>query len=368
MEVSFSRLQLIFLLLLSLGISNHVLIIPHLIQAAGRDAWISIIVAYLVLIGWSVILYVILRSMRTSPLDSWLIERIGKFGSRIVTGGLAFYLLIAGTLIIFDTVKNINIYFLPHTPNLVITLTFILLSYNAARSGLKTLIYLSAALLPLVWILGFGVSSMTMSSKDYGMLYPVFTEGILPDIRGGAIVFGGSMDLLIILLLQYKLKKPLNYGTLFVLLTILIGLIMGPTIGATAAFGPFQAGNMRFPAFEQWRLVMLGRQISHVDFLAVFQLMSGSVLRTALIIHLVSETLGGRSIKPIFRQSLMLSVTAIMSLPTLMELSDILVQKLIHNYFYTYSLWFGIIITGILLAAVCLPKKKKGGKANESVT
>ncbi|MDF2663478.1 MAG: spore gernimation protein GerXB, partial [Paenibacillus sp.] len=178
-ESSFSRLQLVFLLLLSLGISNHVLIIPHLLQTAGRDAWISILMAYAVLVVWvlvvwSLLLYLILKSMQASPFDRWLEGRIGAIGCWIVIGVFALYLLVAGTMIIFDTVKNISIYFLPRTPNVIIIVTFIGLCFGAARSGLKTLVYLSAVLLPIVWILGMGVSIMTMGNKDYGMLFPVF--------------------------------------------------------------------------------------------------------------------------------------------------------------------------------------------------
>jgi hypothetical protein len=203
-----------------------------------------------------------------------------------------------------------------------------------------------------------GVSIMTMGNKDYGMLFPVFTEGMDPSIRGGALVFGGSMDLLVLLLLQHKADKPLNYGTVFVLLTILAGLIMGPTVGSTAAFGPSQAGNMRFPAFEQWRLVMIGNQISHVDFLAAFQLMAGSMTRTALVIHLLATLLGSRF--PRFRLAIALICTVVMSLPSLLTVSDIRMQELIHAYFYTSSLWFGLALTAVLLVAAYMrPKERK---------
>lgn len=365
MQVSFSRLQLIFLLLLSLGISNHVLIIPHLLQEAGRDAWVSILAAYVILIGWSFFLYLILKSMGITPFNSWLEAKSGKIGYWIIVSGLTLYLLVAGTMIIFDTVKNINIFFLPSTPNAVIIFSFIILSFGAARSGLKTLIYLSILLLPIVWILGIGVSFMTVKSKDYSMLYPLFTEGFTPDLRGIVIVFGGSIDLMILLLLQHKLKKPLNYGTVAILLTLLAGLIMGPTIGSITAFGPFQAANMRFPAFEQWRLVMIGNHISHVDFLAAFQLMAGSVMRTALIIFLAAELIGYRMQK--YKQAIMVVATLIMALPSIMQLSDIRAQKIIHSYFYGYSFWFGVMITAALLVIAYFPRKK-ADIANENVT
>ncbi|MGG1551356.1 endospore germination permease [Paenibacillus ferrarius] len=364
MEVSFSRLQIVFLLLLSLGISNHVLIIPHLLQAAKRDAWFSILIAYLALIGWSLILYLILKSMGMLSFYIWLKTRVGMIGLSIVSVCFALYLVAAGIMIVFDTTKNVSIYFLPKTPDIVVILSYIFLSYIAANSGLKTLVYMSTMLLPVVWMLGIGVSLMTMSSKDYGMLHPLLKEGLGPELSGGVVVFGGSIDLMVLLLIQHKLSKPLNYGVIFVLLTLLIGLIMGPTLGSIAAFGPYQAENLRFPAFEQWRLVMIGKQISHVDFLAAFQLMAGSIVRTALIIHLLSELAAVQFRK--YRQAVMLLSAAILSLPSLFKISDIRMQEIIHHYFYTYSLWFGVVITGVLFTISYIPQRK--GNSSESIT
>ncbi|WP_054024476.1 endospore germination permease [Bacillus sp. FJAT-28004] len=357
MEVSFSRLQIIFLLLLSLGISNHVLIIPHLLKAAGRDAWISILFAYLALIVWSLILFWILKSMSTLSFQDWIEGRIGTIGYKIIGSGFALYLLVAGMMIVFDTTKNVNIYFLPKTSSAIVILSFIFLTYFAARGGLKTIVYMSTMLLPIVWLFGIGVAIMTKSSKDYGMLQPIFTEGIGPDLRGIVVVFGGSIDLMVLLLLQHKLKKPLNYGTVFVLLTLLVGLIMGPTLGSLASFGPIQAANFRFPAFEQWRLVMIGRHISHVDFFAVFQLMAGSIVRTALIIHFLHQLIARGSEK--FSKTIMLSITVVISLPALLMISDISMQAFIHRYFYHYSLWFGVAITAILFMITHIPHRRE---------
>ncbi|MFD0681970.1 MULTISPECIES: GerAB/ArcD/ProY family transporter [unclassified Paenibacillus] len=197
MESTFSR-RLILFMLLSLGISNHVFIISHLIQAAGRDSWFSILLGYVVLLGWSLIMYLVLKSMHATTFNDWLKERIGKFGCWLVCGVLVLYPLILGMLIIFDMTRNINIYLLPRTSNAVVVLSFVLVSYIAARSGLKTIVYMSSVLLPIVWLLGIGISMFTMKKKDYGIIHPFFVEGIGPNLHGGVIVFGGSIELLIL--------------------------------------------------------------------------------------------------------------------------------------------------------------------------
>lgn len=356
METLFSRPQIVFVLLLSLGISNHVFIIPHLIQTAGRDAWISICLGYAVLIGWSLMLYIVLKSMRASSFYDWLDKRIGTFGRWLVCGALVLYILILESMIIFDTTRNIDIYFLPKTPNAIIVLCFVLISFGAARTGLKTIVYMSAVLLPIVWLLGIGVSTFTMDSKDYGIIHPVFAQGMEPNVNGGIIVVGGSIELLVLLLLQHKMSKPFNYGTIIVLLTLLVGLIAGPTFGSLTAFGPVEAGKMRFAPFEQWRLLMVGDYISHVDFLAAFQLMAGCVTRAALLIYLLSDLVLRRF--PKYRQIMIGSWIALASVPSFLQISDIIVQAAIHAYFYKISFIFGIGMVAALFALSFIPTRK----------
>lgn len=358
MDISFSRTQIVFLMILTVGISNHVLIIPHLLQSAGRDAWVSIALGYGVLIVWSVMLYRILKSMRTYSFSDWLKQKGGMVGYVLIGGSTLLYFLIAGMMIIYDTTKNVSIYFLPNTPSVAVIVCFILIAFSAARSGLRTLVFMSALLLPIVWMLGMGVSWMTMRSKDYGILQPFLVEGLSAHMAGATIVIGGSIDLMILLLVQHKMNKPVNYLSIFILLTILIGLILGPTVGTITAFGPIEASNLRFPAFEQWRLVTLGEYISHVDFLAAFQLLAGSLIRAGVCIHVLSEVLVISKPKP--RQIALLIGTLLMSIPALLQVSDIWMQQVIHGYFYQYSMVWGLTVTFVLFVLTYVSRRKAG--------
>jgi len=349
------------MMILTVGISNHVLIIPHLLQNVGRDAWVSVTLGYIVLILWSLMLLRILRSMKSLSFAEWLKQKAGAWGYAIIGGSMLLYFLLAGMMIIYDTTKNVSIYFLPGTPYLIIIVFFAYIAFSSARTGLKPLVYMSATLLPLVWLLGMGVSWMTMDSKDYGMLYPLMTEGLDSYLNGGSIVVGGSIDLLILLLVQYKMNKPVNFLTMFILLTILLGLILGPTIGSITAFGPYEASNLRFPAFEQWRLVSLGEYISHVDFLAAFQLLAGSLVRTGVCIYVLSEIVVIRKPKP--RQWALLIGTLIMAMPALLNISDIWVQDIIHKYFYNAAMIWGLVITLLLFALTYVTRNKAGEAA-----
>ncbi|GAM14690.1 GerAB/ArcD/ProY family transporter [Mesobacillus selenatarsenatis] len=354
----FSRAQLMFVLILYIGISNHVLIMPHLLSVGKRDAWISVLVAYPILLFWGFTLYLIMRKNKQRLcLYDWIEARAGGAVSQVIMAILAIYVFSISALSFYDLIQSINIYFLPRTPSFVVMLPFLLISVWSAYSGLKSIVYVSAVLLPMVWMLGIFVAWFTLPEKDYSYLFPILANGYQPIIKGTTIILGGSADLLVLLLLQHHLKKPLTLFNLFLFITILVGLILGPTMGSLSSFGPSVASDMRFPAFEQWRLITLGEYISHVDFLAVFQLLSGEIIRVSLGLYLIGNMLKGQS--PASKKKRILVVASlILGSLTVIPLSDIWVQTLVGRYFYPAAFLFGIFISLALLIISYLPVRK----------
>jgi spore germination protein KB len=356
--MQFSRAQLIFALILYIGISNHVLIMPHLLATGKRDAWISVLVAYPLLLSWGFILYIIMKKnhLRLSLID-WIEARTGVVISRFFVMVLLVYVLVITAISFYDLIQSVNIYFLPHTPSFVVMLPFLLITVWSAYNGLKSIIYVSAFLLPIVWLLGIFVAWFTFPEKDYSYLFPVLVNGYQPILKGTVIILGGSADLLVLLLLQNHLKKPFSLFNIVILITILVGLILGPTMGSLSSFGPAVASDMRFPAFEQWRLITLGEYISHVDFLAVFQLLSGEIIRVSLGLYLVGNMFKGTS--GALQKKYVLGVsTLLLGSLTIIPLSDMWVQTIIGKFFYPIAFLFGVIISLALLIISYLPLKK----------
>lgn len=354
----FSRTQLFFVLILYIGISNHVLILPHLLVTGKRDAWICVLISYVFLLFWGLILYLIMKkNQQRLSLYDWIKARVGNAISRVFIGILVAYVFSITAISFYDLIQSINIYFLPRTPSFIVMLPFLLISAWSAYSGLKSIVYSSTILLPFVWMLGVFVALFTIEEKDYSFLFPILADGYNPVIKGIITILGGSADLLMLLLLQHHLKKSFTMINLFVLITILVGLILGPTMGSLASFGPAVASDMRFPAFEQWRLITLGEYISHVDFLAVFQFLSGEIIRVSLGLYLLSDMVNGYSL-PTRKKYMFSMASLLLGLFTLIPLSDIWVQTIIGKYFYPSALIGSVSISLALLIISFFPIKK----------
>ncbi|WP_099363255.1 endospore germination permease [Fredinandcohnia onubensis] len=356
--MTFSRTQLLFVLILFIGISNHVLIMPHLLTTGKRDAWICVFFAYVILLFWGYILYLIMKkNEQRLCLSDWITSRAGGRISHVFIAILWVYVFSISAISFYDLIQSINIYFLPRTPSFVVMLPFLLICIWSAYTGLKSIVYVSAVLLPIVWMLGIFVATFTLQEKDYSYLFPVLVDGYQPVVKGTTIILGGSADFLVLLLLQHHLKKSFTKLNLFLLITILAILILGPTMGSLSSFGPAVASDMRFPAFEQWRLITLGNYISHVDFLAVFQLLSGELIRVSLGLYLLSDMLKGHML-PAKKKHIFAVASILLGLLTLIPLSDIWVQTLVGKYFYPAAFISAMFISLALFIISYLPRKK----------
>lgn len=355
--MTFSRLQISFVLLLFSGISNHVLIIPHLINISKRDAWVAVIISFVILVIWIKAYSIIFAKMKDQQhFASWLQMKLGKSVSKIILSLFFIFFFVIGFLTFYDLIVTVKIYFLPNTPTVYLLIPFLLLCIWLALSGLRSIIYTSTILLPIIWVLGHFVALTTMPEKDYSFLFPIFADKEASILGGVIIVLAGSADLLILFFLFPYFKKSVNYAYLFIITLILVALVMGPTLGCITAFGPSLASDLRFPAFEQWRLVQIGGNISHVDSLAVYQLLCGAMIRVALCLFVLPLIFNIQA--KVKKNVLIIITTIIYSIIMLLHISDILMQTIIRNYIYPSIFIFGFVSTFVLFITSYIPKKE----------
>ncbi|WLR47298.1 endospore germination permease [Halobacillus litoralis] len=341
--MNFSRPQIFFLFVLFIGISNHVILLPHLLQVSKRDAWIAALIAYFILLIWTFFIRGISLKIQQQSLKSWLDQRVGKVISSLIICSLMIYILIIGAISFNDLISTIQIYFLPATSIWLITIPFITLCTIAGISKLNTIVYPAIVCTPIVLILGCFVAVATMKQKEYSYMFPILANNSGHLLEGILMILGANVDLLLLLVIQNNLKKPYTYLNLIALITILIILVLGPTLGAIAAFGPEVSSQMRFPAFEQWRLVQIGSHISHLDYLAIFQLIVGVFIRVSFCIFLMWRIWETPLIKvKSGTVSIFIVIALLLSLP---QNTDIFIQSFIQKYFYPSAFIYGCLLT-----------------------
>ncbi|MBN6192928.1 endospore germination permease [Aneurinibacillus sp. BA2021] len=340
-----SVLQSYMIIMFSVGLMNHVIIIPLLLSASRRDAWLVVLLVLIASPIWIGILSYTLKNMNGMHVRDWLRQQFGRVFS--VTLIVLYNVLVwfMGLISFKDTLTWTIATYLPQTPMLVLAGTTLVGCFFAAFQGLRTIAILSGILLPFVVILGNLVMTANFQFKDYTMLFPILENGTPTLWKGIPYAAGGLLELMVLILIQHQVSKKPSFKSLMLICIMLSGLTLGPLMGSIAMFGPDEAAHQRYPAYEQWRMVRLGEYVEHVDFFSIYQWLSGMYIRVSLSLYLLSELWKLQKYRwlPMFLGALLMLVA------TLLPISDMLLQDLLSQFYFPS---FCIFTLGVMLVYV----------------
>jgi spore germination protein (amino acid permease) len=346
------------IVILSTGLMNHVLAIPFILDQAGRDAWISVLVSIPPFLLWLGVLYYIMRKTKQQSLTLLIQQHFGNLAFLLIVIPLVLFLLVNSLITLKDTTSWISINFLRETPTFVITFCTLLLCSITARAGISSIAQMSAILLPAVVLFGFFIMLSKMHYKHYSWVLPMLQNGWGPIWKGSLYSAGGLVEILFLLLFQQHIKQKVKFWHLLMLGMILVGLTFGPLLAAIAEFGPQFAAKQRYPAYEEWRLVEITKYITHLDFLAFFQWMSGAVIRIAMSLFLCVDVLNFKN-KRVQNGFLWLISCAVLVL-AMVPISDTDFYGLLKNYYIPLFLPLVVLISLFLLIFSYKIQSKKG--------
>jgi spore germination protein (amino acid permease) len=337
---------MIMMMLLSVGIVNHVIIVPLILNEVGRDAWLCPIAAAPIIMLWVIFpIRTIASSLHGQTFRDWLRARGSGALYWCILLPILFLLVVTSFHTTVDAVEFANSTYAPLTPSAIVMLLFMALCTYAALSGLRTIAFVSCILLPIVVVLGEFVMSANIPHKDYRFLLPIAEHGLGPIISGSFYSLSTLAEMFMIILIQPYIRGRMSRWGLVGLVAVLCLLMLGPTSAAIAEFGPSEASKLRYPAFSQWRLVSVGRYIEHLDFFAIFQWLSGAFIRVSMSMYLVTSLVcrsrKGRVIV-ILVLGIVIGVAA-----SYMEQMQILYQELVRLYFRVSGV--GIILLSLVL-------------------
>ncbi|MEK4508938.1 GerAB/ArcD/ProY family transporter [Paenibacillus sp. FSL K6-2524] len=355
-------IPLFSIIALAVGLMNHVMVIPSLLQEAKRDAWLSVLAVILPYIIWTLLLYYIMKKTNQQSIVTWLHENYGTMVSIAFRAFFIAYLLMIIVLTVKDTTVWTHASYLPRTPQLVLSASLVLLCCVAAQSGIRSIAITSGILLPFVVVFGDFVMSANLPKKNYSLLTPVMEHGVEPVLKGCMYVGGGLVELIIILLFQHRMKSNIRPWSLCLLAIFLVILVFGPVTGAIAEFGPFEAAKLRYPAYEEWRLVQVGKYIRHVDFLSIYQWLSGAFVRISIALLLLIDLLPAsqnKNMRLIWLTILGIVMVFLVELP----ISDMQYASFLKHVYLPLSL--GLVVGVSLLLFIAVLVKNKTGVSRQ---
>ncbi|WP_233566628.1 GerAB/ArcD/ProY family transporter [Cohnella endophytica] len=349
--------QTMFLFMLAVGITNHVLIVPLILSTSYRDAWISALLVIPPVLLWTVILYFVMKNTEQQSLHKWFKTNYNSWVAWMVILPLLLFAITICFITVRDTSSWTKVTYLPRTPFPVTVSLYMLFGILAAYKGLRTLTIAAGILLPGVLVFGFFVMSVNYQFKDYSYLFPVFTKGVGPILHGSVYALGGLVEFALLLCIQQHLSKKVRISTLIIMTMAVTGLIFGPLMASIAIFGPAEAADQRYPAFEQWRMVLIGKFIAHLDFLSIYQWMSGSLTRISLALFIFFDLL--QLNKSRYKLLWMfLTCIPIVVLVCQNKLSDPIFYRFLHDVYFPWTFAVFYAFPFILLLLILIKRGK----------
>ncbi|QAV26949.1 spore gernimation protein [Neobacillus thermocopriae] len=352
-DQTISPKQVIIVFMLSVGLVNHVMVIPVLLEVAGRDAWVSILVTAILYTIWLLFLYRIIKKMNGQTFFEWVSQRMGRFIAWAFCITIALFLFLMMSVTIKDTLTwTITSYF-PQTPIFILSVLFVLITYICVSSNIQSLAIAAGVILFFVVILGFFVMTTNFLYKDYTRLFPIFEKGMLPMLRGVAYSAGGLVELALLIFLQQRIKPTIQFKNIWILGMILVGLTLGPLMGSITIFNVSEAVNQRYPAYEQWRMLQIGKYISHVDFFSIYQWLSGSLIRVCFILFVIVDLF---PLQTPYQKWLLRITCAFLVMVSLIPIGDAQFYEFVRHIYFPMSLCFFITLS-VFIGLLTITKK-----------
>lgn len=347
-------LQMAMIVMLTTGLSTHVLINPMILDSTGRDAWISVILAGFLFLPWCLLLVLFMKKSGYQKFQPWLAKHTSPLISWIIVIPLCIQLYLIGGETILHTANWTRTYYLPETPRVVLILTIGLVCFYSAKHGISNIAVLSGILLPIVIVLGIFVATANIPVKDYQLLKPYLEHGLTPVFQGMIYIGGGFTEFIFILTMQHHLKNKVKGWQMILLAAMITVITIGPVTAAITEFGPIEAAKQNESPYEQWRLVKLGKYIEHLDFFSIYQWLAGASIRISLALFILADILPFRRL--VMRHRFMFAVLVSYILLTLVPINKHIIYLFMYHVYYPSALVIGVVIS-VFCVIISLFKK-----------
>lgn len=279
-----SLMQAGMLVITTVTSTGHLLFVRIAAHYAGRDAWLSLLVALGI---WSAGLLLTLRLAARHPGKSLVaISRttLGTVPGWIAGLGLVSYftLLAAIALRSFADFMRIT---MPQTPLVVLILVMALLAAATSRLGVEVLARANDLLLPTLIVVGMLVSIMVSKDKQARYLLPVLEHGWQPVWAGALSLVGLFAEACVVGMLAAVVRTPARrYGLVLWLVPVLGVMFLGPITGPTAIFGIHNVRAMFYPTWEEVKVVQVSEFTAHMDVMGILLWTLGTFVKTAVLL------------------------------------------------------------------------------------
>ncbi|WP_372636834.1 endospore germination permease [Cohnella sp.] len=258
--------------LISMAITpTAAIVIPTVsIGASGQDAWLSVLAAWPLGIGFALLYGSLSRMNPGVSFFSWLDSRLGRAVSVIAGLLLAQYYLSVASVTIRELVNFLSNELLQKTPVAVLSAVPILIAVYAASGGIEVIARISALVyVGMIMFLALGIG-LELNQMQPQFLFPIGDAPLPRLVESGLPSVGWLSEASLLFILAPYLSKPRRSTAIAIagvsLAAVQLSLIV---LLVLLQFGPELPGIMAYPAFAAAEIIKYGSFVERVDLIFI---------------------------------------------------------------------------------------------------
>ncbi|MEW6697166.1 MAG: GerAB/ArcD/ProY family transporter [Bacillota bacterium] len=354
--------QFVFILIVFITSTADLLLPSITTQLAGRDAWLSVIVAAA---AGSLIVLVQAKLAQQFPgqsLPDYAKTLLGPTAGSLLILLYLFFLTYITAAIIGELLQISNAVFFRRTPEVMISLMLCLTAGYAVFLGIEVV----ARVVEFSFVVGILVRLLiivlVMGDMDLARFLPVLEQGPGPVLQGSLRVLGWFGEGVILLFLSHHLQNPAQFGKLMLTAVWFIAFLLILGTASIAIFGTHQAAVITFPLFEIIRFPEVGF-IRGIDALIMTVWYAATFIKITVLLYIIMEILkkltkskeGSPFMLP------MLLVLTVLPVVLFSEISSTI--DFLTNTWPGFAVTFELLFPAALLLLTLFRKQGKKGRA-----
>lgn len=259
------------------------------ISKAGRDSWISVIIASIILLLYFVYILFVCKKTNCYNMDDIYRKALGK------TMGDFFLILFVITLIITLIESSsveanaMHVNMLSDTPPWFFLLFLVIPAIYIAKKGTRAIVIVTIIGICLIMLAGINLGVLTTKYKKISYLLPIMANGItVPFILSIIKALGCYSCIAICIPFLSKLStksKTKRYSIIAILIVIQMEIVAN--IGALTTFGISRTLNLSYPKLTQTQLVSYFDFLEFGELYVMLQMVGGWFIKYVLTLSAI---------------------------------------------------------------------------------
>jgi spore germination protein (amino acid permease) len=324
----------------------------------GRDSWISVIIASIIILFYFIYLLIVCKKRNCYDMDKIYHKALGKTVGNIFL--ILFIITLIITLIESASVESnaLHVNMLSETPVWFFLLFVLIPAIYVTKRGTRAITITTIIGIAVIMFAGINLAVLTAKYKKYSYLLPIMANGVNKDFILSIIKALGCYGSIAVCIpffsRVYNRSKIMKHCIIAILIVLQMEIFAN--IGIISTFGVTRVLSINYPKLLQTQLVDYFGFIEGGEFYVMLQMVGGWFIKYVLTLNAILILLQKLSL---FNKYCVYIITIIVFIVSYFVSAKVLFLYKFLNLYVYFSVISFILIPTIIFSIFYIKTKKR---------